>query len=136
MSELGNLDDKQFQKFAERIGDEVRTQKILEKAKKRMDIVSDFAFANTVKGTPVDTGNLRRSWKKSDVEYTNKEMVVKITNNADYASFVENGHRKVNGGWQEGVFMNKNALDRTFEEKMNKTFHRELDNSLKQLFGD
>lgn len=136
MSEFGNLDDSQFQRFVSKVGDEVKTQKILTKLKKRMDIVSSFAFSEMVKTTPVKTGNLRRAWQKSNVNYTNRNIVVKISNNADYASFVENGHRTAAGGWVEGRFMAKNALDRTFEEKLNKTFHKELDNSLSKLFGD
>lgn len=136
MSNLGNIDDSQFQAFVQRIGDEVRTKHLLEKVKNRTDIVANYAFNDTVRNTPVKTGSLRRSWSRSDVTYTNHGVVVKISNNADYASFVENGHRTRNNGWVEGRFMNKQAMDKTVENQMNQDFHNDMDKSIERLFGD
>lgn len=57
--------------------------------------------------TPVDTGDLRRRWTVGNVERRGDAYVVEITNNLEYASFVEYGHRtgKDLTGWVEGRFM-------------------------------
>lgn len=143
MSSFGELDDKQFQRYADKVGDAVRTQAILETIKKRTDIVSNFALREIKKTTPIGKSrNLSRSWSKSDIMYFRKNVTVKISNSMEYASFVENGHRKKssakasNGNWVEGKFMMKNALDLTFEKKMNQAFHRDLDKKLQEIFGD
>lgn len=64
--------------------------------------------------TPVNTGFMRRSWKADPaVQYGNKTEKV-IVNTADYASYVNDGHRIVrNGatvGFVEGHFMLERAL--------------------------
>ncbi|TPR21445.1 HK97 gp10 family phage protein [Apilactobacillus timberlakei] len=136
MSEFGNINDKQFKEFVKRVGSEVKTKGMLKKASNRMNIVANFAYRNTVKLTPVKTGTLRRAWSRSDVQYTGNSIIVKISNNAKYASFVENGHRKRNGkGWVEGQFMSKQALQLTEEQKINKTMQKELDGYLSKLLG-
>jgi hypothetical protein len=66
--------------------------------------------------TPVDTGELRRSWstdnKTLDVQKDRNVYHITIINSKKYASYVENGHRvkKQNGwGWTEGRFMLKKS---------------------------
>lgn len=64
--------------------------------------------------TPVDTGFMRRSWNANPaVQHRNKTEKV-IVNTADYASYVNDGHRIVrNGvtvGFVEGHFMLERAL--------------------------
>lgn len=62
------------------------------------------------KRTPVRTGNLRRNWGGSagydmQVNHTGSGYEVVITNNTEYASYVEYGHRTRNGGgWVKGQF--------------------------------
>ncbi|TPR12394.1 HK97 gp10 family phage protein [Apilactobacillus timberlakei] len=136
MSEFGDISDKQFQDFAKRVGDEVKTKGMLKKATNRMNIVANYTFRNVVKMTPTKTGTLKRGWSRSDVRYVNDEIVVKISNDVNYASFVENGHRTVNGkNWVEGQFMAKKSLAMTEENKLNKTMHKELDGYLSKLLG-
>lgn len=62
--------------------------------------------------TPVDTGNLRDSWKRSSVEKSGKTYKVRVTNDAqnpeygmEYATYVEYGHRTTAGNWFEGYHM-------------------------------
>lgn len=43
--------------------------------------------------TPVDTGELRRSWQIGQVNWGKQNVEIEILNGKEYASFVENGHR-------------------------------------------
>lgn len=61
-------------------------------------------------------GNLRRNWILDGVTRTGDGYVVTISNNTEYAGYVENGHRIVGGGWVEGQFF----LKITMEEIMSK----------------
>lgn len=57
--------------------------------------------------TPVDTGDLRRRWKVGEVRKVGNAYVVEISNNLEYASYIENGHRtgKDLTRWVTGRFM-------------------------------
>jgi len=61
-------------------------------------------------------GNLRRNWTLDGVSKSGNGYVVTISNNTEYAGFVEDGHRVVGGGWVEGQFF----LKITMEEIMSK----------------
>lgn len=63
-------------------------------------------IALTKEKTPVDTGNLRRNWNMGTVEKVGNEYIVTVSNNVDYASFVEYGHRNKNHTrWVRGRYM-------------------------------
>lgn len=133
---FGNLDTKQFDEFVRHVGDEVKTKKLLTEVTDKLNDISTFTFNTIVKTTPVKTGTLRRAWSKSGINYTSHQLVVKISNDQDYASFVENGHRTRGGkSWVNGQFMAKNALDDT-NEKINGEMKTFFDSRLKELMGD
>ena len=63
--------------------------------------------------TPVDTGNLRNSWKTRMIN----PQRVEVSNNAEYAAHVEYGHRvKVHGKWTGKVVKGKKMLHKAFDE--------------------
>lgn len=63
-------------------------------------------IALTKEKTPVNTGHLRRSWAMGTVEKVGNEYVVTVSNNVEYASMVEYGHRNRNHtGWVPGRYM-------------------------------
>ena len=75
----------------------------------------------TKQKTPVDTGQLRRSWQ---LEKGN--LYVKIYNNTEYGIYVEYGHRTRGGKrYVEGVYM----LKTTFEKQVKK-----FESDLEKLF--
>lgn len=58
------------------------------------------------KRTPVDTSHLRKSWKISEVTKHGDQFEVILSNNADYADYVEFGHRtRGHKNWVPGKFM-------------------------------
>ncbi|MGL9971563.1 HK97 gp10 family phage protein [Enterococcus sp. DIV1420a] len=57
-------------------------------------------------------GELRRNWVLDGVEKVGDAYVVTISNNTEYASYVENGHRKADhNGWVEGQFFLKITME-------------------------
>ena len=75
----------------------------------------------TKQKTPVDSGQLRRSWQ---LEKGN--LYVKIYNNTEYGIYVEYGHRTRGGkSYVEGVYM----LKTTFEKQVKK-----FESDLEKLF--
>ena len=66
--------------------------------------------AITVSNTPVDKGHLRARWRLGRVLESSRGLALRFTNNMEYASFVEYGHRtrKLKDGsrrWINGRFM-------------------------------
>lgn len=83
--------------------------------------------------TPVDTGFMRKSWRSAPaVKNKANEVKKAIVNTADYASYVNDGHRIVNKdgetvGLVEGKYMLEKALShadkdiaKAFEEEVRK----------------
>ncbi|HAP4933759.1 TPA: HK97 gp10 family phage protein [Enterococcus faecalis] len=63
-------------------------------------------------GTTKTGGTLRRNWILESVTKEGDSYVVTISNNTEYASFVEEGHRKATGsGWVEGQFFMKLTME-------------------------
>lgn len=77
-------------------------------------------------------GTLRRAWRAEDpktlpVERTGNEHRVTVSNNTEYASYVEFGHRTPNhGGWVEGKHMLAKAEEET-RRNMDKLIEKRLD---------
>ena len=84
-----------------------------------------FLFTNTKKLTPVDKGQLRRSWQ---LKYKKGDLSIRLYNNTEYGIYVEYGHRTRGGkSYVEGVYMLKKTFEKT-EEK----FTNDLEKLLKQ----
>ena len=78
---------------------------------------------NTKLKSPVDTGQLRRSW-----QLEKGDLYVKIFSSCEYVKHVEYGHRTRGGkSYIEGAYM----LKKTFE-KTEKKFIKDLDKLFKQ----
>ena len=60
--------------------------------------------------TKVVTGNMRRRWF-SHVEKRGRDVNIIISNDADYAPYVNNGHRIVRGGRTVGMAAGKHMLE-------------------------
>ena len=78
---------------------------------------------NTKLKSPVDTGQLRRSW-----QLEKGDLYVRIFSSCEYVKHVEYGHRTRGGkSYVEGVYMLKTSFEKT-EEK----FTNDLEKLLKQ----
>ena len=110
---IGMLDDMESN-FAKEL------QKLIEKYGGKL-------LRNVKQRTPVDTGQLRRSW-----ELEKDDLYVKVFNNTEYGLHVEYGHRIVERdgkvkGVAEGVYMLKTSF-----EKTKKNFEEDLENLFKK----
>jgi len=58
-------------------------------------------------------GNLRRSWEVTSVKSSGKTFFIQVINSAEYASFVEDGHRGLGNKtkWVEGSHMLQLSLE-------------------------
>lgn len=100
-------------------------QKIIEEMEKEkeqlmIDTIKELAarlLRKVIKRTPSDTGNLRRNWTVSDVRKNGENYEIEVSNSAEYAGYVEFGHRQKPGrfvpaigkrlkkSWVKGKFM-------------------------------
>ncbi|MBS6396675.1 MAG: HK97 gp10 family phage protein [Clostridiales bacterium] len=104
---------KDLQKQIEKFRDEELEQFIEDSVK----ILSQRLLKMVVKRTPVDSGNLRRNWSVYKIQKQGSDYTIEIINSAEYASYVEYGHRqevgryvpaigkKLKKGWVNGHFM-------------------------------
>lgn len=77
---------------------------------------------NVTRRTPVDTGYLASQWKIDRIVKRGNDLVVYYSNEAEYASWVEEGHAKPykSGAavgsidWVNGFFMLKLSLDELY----------------------
>ena len=99
--------------------------------------VAGRVFRATVKNTPVDTGFLRESWNIDDVKKKGSVYEIEISNDVEYASYVEYGHRIVRGGntlgWKDGVFM-LTISEKNLEKVMDRIFQRNFEKRFKDLW--
>lgn len=58
-------------------------------------------------GAKKQGGALRRNWELVGASKQGNSYIVELANNTEYASYVENGHRTIRGGWVEGQFFLK-----------------------------
>lgn len=99
--------------------------------------VAGRVFRAAVKNTPVDTGFLRESWNIDDVKKKGNVYEIEISNDVEYASYVEYGHRIVRGGntlgWKDGVFM-LTISEKNLEKVMDRIFQRKFEKRFKELW--
>lgn len=86
--------------------------------KKALDNVGKEFIKDIKALTPVDTGNLRNSYRLS----VDKDEV-EVTTDVEYAPFIDNGHSTRDGGYVEGKYMFDKALN-----EAKKNLDKEVDN--------
>lgn len=124
MAKMGDVDLSAFKEFKKKI-DKIDLSKFLVDCNK--GLAQKYLKSATML-TPVDTGNLKGEWRNSTPVITNSGCEVTITNSADYASYVEFGHRTRGGkGWVEGRYM----MTKT-EQKIEASAPKYIDHKLKQ----
>lgn len=86
-----------------------------------------WVLNQTIDRTPVDTGNLRRNWHITKVyALSSGNLGFVLMNDADYASYVENGHTTRNRkDWVEGYYMATISIAK-LEEIMPRRFDKEF----------
>ena len=108
------------------------------------EVASRF-FAKVIKKTPVDKGQLRRSWDV-EIKETGGGCEIVLTNFAEYASYVEHGHRQTPGryvpaigkslkkSWVDGqLFLTKSEME--IEPELPDIIEKKLEAWMKEVLG-
>lgn len=108
---LGEVDDAQFQAWANRVKAKVSGDWAKRQLSKTSKEVGTQGLRLLKSNTPVDSGKLRRSWEADGPNFWGRSIIITFTNNTEYASYVENGHRTRGGrNWVAGQFFMKRSL--------------------------
>ena len=119
---LGTVDDADFQAWANRVKAKIDGGKVKQEIEQSTKRVGVQALRQFKANPPVDTGGLRRSWTANGPNYGGSGWTITLINNADYASYVEEGHRQTPGrfvpaigkrlkaSWVHGQFFMKRSL--------------------------
>lgn len=103
----------------------------------KLDKHANLLITDVKSKTPVDTGNLRNSWKRGIVNHAGNKYSVNIDNEAknpdygsEYATYVEFGHNSAAGNWVPGRFMLRTAQQNAIHN-----FEQDLKNDEVRLFS-
>lgn len=119
------LIDKFRKELEEMLEDAAGVEKII------LDKVGNKAVRRLKENTPVDTGFMRKSWRSAPaVKNKANEVTKTIVNTADYAEYVNYGHRIVNKkgetvGFIKGHYMLEKALGQA-EKELVQAFEEEI----------
>ncbi|MGD9678427.1 MAG: HK97 gp10 family phage protein [Vulcanibacillus sp.] len=107
MSKWGKFDFTGFEQLGQSINKAI-DERVVERFIR--DFLLEMAYRaerKIKKRTPVDTGDLRRTWRVGEVKRRGNSYIVEIFNNTEYAPYVEYGHRTGSEltTWVEGRFM-------------------------------
>lgn len=103
MMAWGKIDDAQFQEFADRAKGKIESESLKQSILKSTRRVRTFGMREVKSLTPVDSGHLRRVWHFDEPSIVGLTIVMNIYNNADYASYVESGHRQTPGRYVPAI---------------------------------
>lgn len=130
---FGDIDDAEFKAWAKRVGLKAKQDEIKKGLEISMRRVKAQSMRQVKSITPVDTGHLRNTWHVSGPDIAGKSITVKLYNNTEYASYVENGHRTRGGkGWVEGRFMLKKTVG-IIDGQMDQLLSPSLNKALREL---
>ena len=103
MSAFGDFDNSQFEEFARHINAEISGGQLKNEVKNSVRNVGETYKRNAESRTPVQSGELRRSWQLKGPFFAGSDITVELRNSKNYASFVENGHRQTPGRYVPAI---------------------------------
>lgn len=103
MSGFGDFDNSQFEEFAKHVNAEISGGQLKNEVKNSVRNVGETYKRNAESRTPVQSGDLRRSWQLKGPFFAGSDITVELRNSKNYASFVENGHRQTPGRYVPAI---------------------------------
>ena len=103
MSAFGDFDNAEFEAFAQRVNSQISSGQLKNEVKKSVRNVGETYKRNAESRTPVQSGELRRSWQLKGPFFAGSDITVELKNGKNYASFVENGHRQTPGRYVPAI---------------------------------
>ena len=105
------FDDAEIVAWMKRVESKADPSKVKQGMVRSVNRVKTQSIRSAKARTPVDSGQLRRAWNANGPSITGSSIEVEISNNTEYAPFVEYGHRtRGGGGWVPGVHMLTDTL--------------------------
>ena len=142
---LGEVDDAQVQEFAKKVEDQISAGVLKQKIAQSTRRIGEQSLKTLKANTPVDKGNLRRSWTTDGPNIGAGGWTIKLINNANYASWVEEGHRQTPGryvpaigkrlkaSWVDGHFFMRNSMGQ-IEKQIPSLLDPEVAKVMRDLF--
>ena len=103
MSAFGDFDNAEFEAFAQRVNSQISGGQLKNEVKNSVRNVGETYKRNAESRTPVQSGDLRRSWQLKGPFFSGTDISVELRNSKNYASFVENGHRQTPGRYVPAI---------------------------------
>ena len=103
MSAFGDFDNAEFEAFAQRVNSQISGGQLKNEVKNSVRNVGETYKRNAQTNTPVQSGDLRRSWQLKGPFFSGTDISVELRNSKNYASFVENGHRQTPGRYVPAI---------------------------------
>lgn len=144
---IGSVDDAQFQAFANKVKNKIESQQLKHELEKTSKKVGEQGLRLLKSNTPVDSGNLRRNWTAEGPNISGAGWTIELINNAEYASYVEQGHRQTPGrfvpaigkslkaAWVPGQFFMKKSVNQ-LQRQIPSMLEPDVVSVLKDLFDD
>ncbi|GAP04887.1 HK97 gp10 family phage protein [Fructobacillus tropaeoli] len=130
MSKFGDFEFDDFKEMAANFQKAVDADIMQEVIDLSLKQAGQIILTDVKERTPVrkiNGGTLRGDWRLSKTDIN----AIQLSNNIEYAPFVEYGHRLRNGGFFPGVFMLRDTIN-DFEEKFQVLVERNLQKKLKE----
>lgn len=98
-----DIDIRELKKFKDSL------EKLKSDTKREMaqllDLNTNRMVADIKRNTPVDTGLLRNSFERTEIQGNEQGFQTEVSTNLEYAPYIEYGHRMKGGGFVKGHFM-------------------------------
>ncbi len=131
---FAKFDDSDFQDFIKEFRKNIKDAAIDEGLLDVLDDMGNKVLNGAKRKTPVDTGTLRRGWSKDPAKKNGKIFSVEVSNNVEYAQFLEEGHRKRGGGFKPGEHMLQQSVD-AIEKDFHKKVAKGFEEKMKRILG-
>jgi hypothetical protein len=138
MAKFATFDDSDFQDFVATFENAAKGEAVARAIETALSTTGKAGISKVKRLTPVDTGNLRRTWQVSNIKRNGKSFTIEFSNNTEYAPYIEYGHRVVihgkTVGFRPGKFMLRKTVD-----ALTKTFYKNagkaLEEALEEILG-
>jgi hypothetical protein len=135
MAKFATFDDSDFQAFVAEFEDAAKGKAVGRAIEDALSKSGQVALNKVKRLTPKKTGNLKRNWQLSNIKRKGKSFTIELSNNTEYAPFIEYGHRVVihgkTVGYRRGNFMLKKTVD-----AVQKTFYKNAGQALEEALDD
>lgn len=132
MAKMGSFDMKGLEEFRDNLLKLQNPNLFMQSCAKEL---AARLLRSVTGSTPIDTGNLKRSWTAGEIKKTGNMYTIEISNPLLYASYVEYGHRTANhSGFVKGRFM-MTISEEEIRKSAPRILEKKIENYLRSAFN-